>query len=301
MLAEYEHMSQYIYTRKSVPIGEKIRLEVQFADSAGNPKDTDSLPTLEVTDAATASVLASTASGIARIGMGRYRYELDIPTGFVSGLWNDGWLGAVDGYTLSATFDFLVNSIGTISAVGNIVEPEPQIGDEPELLFSREEIKGINMLLKILKSRILNIRYDQNGNLCPVFGNDDLVGYLCASLAEFNATPAITGYSFDNQLIPTIWADVITQGAYLIGMVAKSVHEAGREFVLNDNGVTVNPPPVSSTIMSAYNAQLTDYRAKLKEIKRNHRSRPFGVGAGSILVVNPITRRYRHRRENIII
>lgn len=291
----------FVYTRESVPVGETIRLETQFRDSAGIPKDADSFPTVEVLDAATSQVVVATNSGVFRTGIGRYRYDLIVPTGFTSGLWNDTWSGAIDGYTLTSTFDFLVDSVGSIDAVGGIVQPQPQIGDEPEVLFSREEIKNINVLLKILKSKVLNIKYDENGNLCPVFGDTDLVSYLCASLAEFNATPTITGYSFDNPLVATIWSDVITQGAYLVGMAAKAVHEAGREFVLNDNGVSINPPPVSSTITTLYNSQLGDYRAKLKEIKRNHRPAPYGMGAGSILVANPVYRRLRHLRERRII
>lgn len=291
----------YLYTREAVPVGETIRLETQFRDSAGMPKDTDSFPTIQILDGSSSVVVATTDSGVYRTGIGRYRYDLIVPTSFISGLWNDTWSGAVDGYTLTSTFDFLVNSVGSVNAVGTIVQPDPQIGDEPEVVFSREEIKNINVLLKILKSKVLNIKYDENGNLCPVFGNDDLVGYLCASLAEFNATPTITAYGFDNPLVATVWSDILTQGAYLVGMAAKAVHEAGREFVLNDNGVSINPPPVSSTITTLYNSQLNDYRAKLKEIKRNHRPPPYGMGAGSILVVSPITRRLRHRRENIII
>lgn len=294
-------MANFVYTRESVPVGESVQLEVQFGDSAGNPKDADSFPTIEITDAATSDVITSTSSNVTRKGIGRYSYMFIVPDGYTSGLWNDTWAGTVDGYSLTATFDFLVNSVGSITAVGTTVEPLPEIGDAPVYSFSREATNNINILLKMLDSKILNIKYDENGSLCPVFSKDDLVAYLCASLSEFNATPTITAYDFDNRLTSTVWADILTQGAYIIGLAAKAVHEAGREFSLNDNGVTVNPPPVSSTMTSIYNAQLSDYRSKLKEIKRNHRPGPYGMGAGSILVASPQYRRLRHLRERRII
>ena len=294
-------MPNYTYNRESVPVGETLRLEVQFRDSAGNPKDTDGFPSIIIRDSQGSSVLDKTTSGVYRTSEGRYKYDYIVPDGYQVGRWTDAWEGSVDGYVLTSIFDFHVSSVGTLEAVGTTADPEPQIGDEPVIEWTREETNGINHLLKILKARIQNIKYDEYGNLCPVFGDRDLVSYLCASVSEFNATPTITGYSFDNPLIYTTFSDVITQGAYLIGMSAKAVHEAGREFTLNDNGVTVNPPPVSATITSMYNAQLSDYRAKLKEIKRNHRPIAAAYGAGSILVTNPVYRKMRWRKEGRIL
>jgi hypothetical protein len=295
-------MANFVYSRQAVPVGETITLEAQFRDAAGNPKDTDAtFPTITVADAASAEVLAVTSSNILRSGIGRYRYNFIIPTGFSQGLWNDSWSGAVDGYTLSTTFDFLVNSVGSVEAVGSIVDPGIEIGDLPEVSFSRDETKNINILLRILKARIQNNAFTPSGDPCNVFSDDDLVSFLCASLSEFNSTPTITNYGFDSLLVSTTFSDIISQGSYLIAMSAIATIEAGREFTLNDNGVTINPPPVSSTITSIHSTLLSDYRAKLKEIKRNHRPAPIGMGAGSILVVNPIHKRLRHLRERQII
>lgn len=295
-------MANFTYSRQSVPVGETITLEAQFRDGAGNPKDTDtSFPSIRILDASGTEAVASTTSGMVRTGIGRYKYDFIIPTGLTEGIWNDLWAGAVDGYTLSTTFDFLVNSVGTVEAVGSIVDPGVEIGDAPEAVFSREETKNINILLRILKARIQNNAFTPSGDPCNVFSDDDLVSFLCSSLAEFNSTPTITGYGFDNGLMATTFSDILTQGAYLIAMAAIATIEAGREFTLNDNGVTINPPPVSSTITSLHSTLLSDYRAKLKEIKRNHRPAPLGMGAGSILVVNPIHKRLRHLRERAII
>lgn len=294
-------MAKYTYTREAVPVGEVISLEIQFKDVAGNFKDSDDYPSIQIVDASSSVALATTSSGIIRTGVGKYKFDLTVPSGFTSGVWTDIWTGTIDGYPVSSAFDFYVDSTGSVDAVGNIVQPPMQIGDEPIYNYSQEEIRGINFLLKILKSRIQNSFVRPDGSPCNVFSNNDLVGFLSASLSEFNATPAITAYYFSNTLTYTTFADIITQGAYLIAMASIAVIEAGREFTLNDNGVTVNPPPVSSTITGLHSQLLSDYRAKLKEIKRNHRAPPIGMGAGAILVVSPQVRRLRHLRERQIL
>lgn len=296
-------MSTIYYQRDAVPVGEKIRLEVLFKDSAENPKDTDSTPTIEIQDAASAEVLAATSNGVIRTAKGRYRYELIVPSSFMSGIWNDIWRGTMDGYDLIDVFDFTVNSQGTIETTGaSVPETEYTLDDEEiSYEYTQEEIRGILILRGMLKNRLRSTQYKPDGSTCPIFSNELLNTFLCAALAELNATPTLTTYSFADNVIQTLAADLMTQGAMLIAWSSQAIIEAGFELTVNDNGVTVNPPPVSSTITTMYNTQLSDYRAKLKEFKRNHRPGPVGMGAGSLLVINPVYRRLRHRRENRLI
>lgn len=295
-------MPVYYYSRDIVPVGNAITLEVQFKDSSGQYKDTNPHPTVTIYDASSTLALTTTSNGVSRIGVGRYKYSYTIPENFVEGIWNDTWDGYVDGYSISNTFDFLVRSEGTIEAVGSsTVEPEVNVGDEPIFTFSNDEKKNLNILIKILKLKLQSTAYTPQGNICNVFSDNDLVAFLCASLSEFNATPTITNYGFGNTLVSTVFSDILTQGAYLIALAAVATIEAGREFTLNDNSVTINPPPVSSTMTGLYSGQLSDYRGKLKEIKRNHRPIGRGMGAGSIIASPNIRMRgLRHRRENIL-
>ena len=295
-------MAQYVYDRSVVPITETLKLQVQFRDSAGNVKDTDGyFPSINIIDAASSDVVATTTSAVNRIGVGYYQYSLIVPEGFTIGVWNDIWTGTVDGYSVTAVFEFNVTSAGSIEAVGTTAPVLMAIGDDPVDIWTQAEITGINVLLKLLKARLKNTAFKPDGTPCDVFGVDEMLGFLCASLSEFNATPTITNYSFDNPTIYKLFPDAITQGAYLVAMAAQATVEAGREFTLNDNGVTINPPPVSSTIMSLYNAQLADYRGKLKEIKRNHRPGPIGFTAGGLLGSSPSVRKLRHLRERSVI
>lgn len=295
-------MTQYVYNRSVVPVTEQIKLEVQFRDSAGNAKDTDGyFPTINIIDAASTNVIPTTTTDVIRVGVGYYRYTLTVPDGYTIGIWNDIWTGIIDGYSITAVFDFNVTSAGTIEAVGTVAPTLIAIGDEPVDQWTQEEIKGINILLKLIKARLKNNAFRPDGTPCNVFSNDELLGFLCASLSEFNSTPTITTYSFDNPVIYKLFPDAVTQGAYLVAMAAQATVEAGREFTLNDNGVTINPPPVSSTITAMYNAQLSDYRAKLKEIKRNHRPGPIAYTAGGLLASSPQIKKLRHLRERSIL
>lgn len=294
-------MPQFVYLRDAVPVGEVLKLEVQFYDSAGNFKDTDSTPTVEILDASNAVVRAASTTDVIRIGLGLYQLELTVPSGFDEGVWNDIWTADTDGYELISVFDFTVNSAGTAEAVGTTVEPDLELGDEPVLEYTQIEIKHINILLKILKSKLRNNAFKPDGTICNVFDDEDLITFLCSSLSEFNMTPTLTGYTFADVNVVALFSDILTQGAMLIAWGAQAVLEAGREFTITDNGVVVQPPPVSTTINTHITAHLADYRSKLREIKRNLRPGPLGMGAGSILVASPAARRLRHRRENQII
>lgn len=294
-------MVQYVYQRDTVPVGEKLKLEIQFNDSAGNAKDADATPNIQIRDAVGTTAFVQTTSGVTRIGLGHYRYELTVPDGYISGVWNDIWRGSLDGYAITNIFDFRVDSKGDIQAVGTIVEPDSVLGDDVVDNWNQAEIKNLNILLRMLKARLRNNAYDASGNPCNVFADNDLITFLCASLSEFNMTPTLTSYTFEDINTSTLFADVLTQGAMLVAWSGQAILESGREFTITDNGVVVQPPPVSSTINTQYSANLADYRSKLKEIKRNLRPSAVGMGAGSILTSNPSVRRLRHLAERRII
>lgn len=294
-------MSRFTYTRSKVPVGQEIILEVAFTDSAGNPKDTETYPSVEILDASMTVVRALSANGVYRPAVGRYRLNYIIPDSFDVGLWNDRWVGTLDGYEIENIFDFTVDSVGSIEATGiSIPERIYSLSDDDiEEDFTQEEIKGILRLRKYLKAKMRSVAYKPDGTMCPIMPDDQLDLMLCSALSEFNATPTLTAYGFDSQFLQTVGADIITQGAMLIAWSGQAVIEAGFEFTVQDNGVTYNPPPVSSTISSMYSTQLSDYRTKLARLKLNLKGAPRGMSAGGFLNSNRNVRvmRMRHLKE----
>lgn len=295
-------MVQYYYKRDAVPVGEEIRLEVQFRDSAGNKKDADAYPTVLITDADGTVAQAATTSGVRRVAVGKYALEYTVPDGYASGVWYDTWTAELDGSPLTAEFDFAVDPSGTIEAAGGtVLTPEMEVGDDPYIEWTQGEIKGINILMSMLRYRLKNTQVKPDGVRCDIFSVSEMESFLIMALSEFNAQPAITTYSFADHATYTMWADILTEGAYLKALAMIVPPSAGQEFVINDNGVSITPASVSSAINGVMSALYSEYRAKLRAIKAHHRATPLGMGAGSILVTNPAYRRLRARKENQII
>lgn len=287
------------YKRASVPVGGHIRLETRFRDSGGNLRDTDSYPSVEILDNDGGSVRAPSNAEVQRLADGHYRLDFEVPPGFTEGVWHDQWTAAVDGYAAIARFDFVVDSSVTAEATGETVgSPEMRIGDEPTITFNQQEIFGINVLMQALRFRLKNTQRKPDGSRCDIFSIGEMASFLNLALSEFNATPTFTGYYFSDPLIYTIFSDLLVEGAYLKALPSLVPVEAGREWVVTDNGISIQPASVSGALNNVMSSLYNEYRAKLKEAKRNHRPSPLGMGAGSILVTNPVYRRLRQIKLN---
>lgn len=294
-------MALYVYDRSSVPVGEQIDLETQFRDSAGNAKDADAYPTVRIEDANDAVVRAASSASVARVGVGLYRLRFTVPDGYAAGNWNDEWIGSVDGYSIRATFSFTVDSIGSIEAVGTVVEEELELGDDPGITYTQEEILGINVLLKGLKTRLRNTAITPDGTPCPIVPDAELIDYLRMSLSEFNVMPTITYYLFSDELVYGLFSDVIIEGAFLQALSAVAILSAGQEFTVVDNGVSIQPPNVSGAINTVISSRQSLYLEKLKALKHGIKPSPRGFSAGKLLSTNTRTRILRHRSENQIV
>ena len=121
------------------------------------------------------------------------------------------------------------------------------------------------------------------------------------SLSSFNQIPHFTRFTFADPQIYVIFADVIIQGAVLLALAAQALIERGREFTLNDNGVTYQPPQISELLNTEYTTQLANYTEKLKVIKCNLKPHPLGLGSFRCNSVAPAFMRLRHLREHQII
>jgi len=289
-------------TRTTV-LGLPVDLDIRISDPLGNLVDADAIPEVGVKNSHNVFVRTSSSTGVAKLGVGLYRLSYTPPTTQDDGLWSDIWTAMVGGEQVTATLTFTVLSGSAISAAG------PQIGDAPCVTYSDDEILGINILLAQLKCRLKNDGIaqttDENGQVtyteCPIFSDDELVCFLVNSLAEFNQTPHWTNFGFNDQVIHDRNAHVIVEGAYIIALAAQMLVEAGREYTVNDNGISMLPPPLSTTMNNQFGSLLTAHTERLKFIKCSYKPSPQGVGTFRVLAVSPAYLRLRHLRQRQII
>lgn len=289
---------------RTVILGHSINLEIKVLNALGQTTDADSAPWVEIKDANGSTIRSLSPSGVVRVDTGTYRLTYTPPTTSRSGIWTDHWRAVVDGFTTDAALQFIVLSTNASIDVAGL-----QIGDTPCKIYTQAEIAGINVLLAQLKCRLKNNakaqtldEYGQKTYVdCPIFTDDELLCFLNGSLSEFNQTPHWTNFSYDHTVIYERNAHVIVEGAYIIALGAQMLVEAGREFTVTDNGITMQPPPLSTTINNQFGALLTAHTERLKFIKCSMKPAPMGVGTFRVLAVSPAFLRLRHLRQRQII
>jgi len=287
--------------------GRAVELYVRFLDAAGNPVNADATPRVEITDSVGTIQKSLTNIGVSLADdPGLYLFSYTIPLTAPDGYWSDRWVAVIGNETVTTTFDFQVLSAGTMQEAE---EPNHEPGDDVDFKFCKEEVAGINKLLKILKKRLKSsgVRKVPDGaggfidEPCNIFSDTELICFLINSLSEFNQIPHFTSFTFADQVICERFLDVLVQGAVLLALAAQALIEKGREFSISDNGVTYQPPAVSDILNTQYSTQLADYKEKLKFIKANIKPAPVALGTFRVTSINPNFLRLRHLRQRQIL
>jgi len=288
--------------------GRTVDLYVRFVDAAGNPVNADDTPRVEIYDSAGTRQRTLSNIGVGLVPDnqdGLYHLSYEIPENAPDGYWNDRWVAQIGDTDVENFFEFLVISAGdVIEADAPVFSP----GDPVPWDFTKEEVYGINILLKMIKCRVKNdgTRKVRDGNTyidvpCSIFTDAELICFLVNSLSSFNQYPHFTQFKFSDVQIYSLFAEIIVQGAVLLALAAQSLIEKGREFSITDNGVTYQPPAVSDILNTQYSTQLQDYKEKLKMIKASLKPEPRGLGTFRVTAINPNFLRLRHLRERQIL
>jgi hypothetical protein len=290
-----------------IDVTDQVNLTIQFKDGTGAAIDTDSFPTISIVQPSGLVALAPTSTGVARIGVGKYSFIYTIPINGPYGVFNDIWVGYLNGFRVEATFSFVVThtQIPAINSDGYV-----HLGDDPGFNYSQDAIRNINKLLKSLKARLNSAgkakATDVYGNVvyvdCDIFTIDMLVTFLGTALWDFNQVPFFTFFQFDDSNFVEQFGEILVEGATLYALASKALIERGREFQITDNGLNFNPPTVSEIMMTQYSSLLTHYWDKLKMIKASLRPNPKGLGTFSMTsAINPAFARLRHLRARRLI
>jgi len=290
-----------------IDVTDQVNLTVQFKDSLGNPIDTDSFPQISIVQPSGLVALAPTSTGVARVSTGKYSFIYTVPINGPYGVFNDIWIGYVNGFRIETTFSFVVThtQIPAINTDGYV-----HLGDDPGFNYSQAAVKNINKLLKSLKARLNSSgkakATDTYGNVvyveCDIFSVDMLVTFLATALWDFNQVPFFTFFQFDEDNFVEQFGEILVEGATLYALASKALIERGREFQITDNGLSFNPPTVSELMNTQYSTLLSHYWEKLRLIKNSLRPSPRGLGTFSMnSAINPAFARLRHVRARRLI
>jgi hypothetical protein len=290
-----------------IDVTDQVNLTIQFKDSEGNPLDTDSFPQISIVQPSGLIALAPTSTGVSRVSEGKYSFIYTIPINGPYGVFNDIWVGYVNGFRVETTFSFVVahTQMPAINTDGYV-----HLGDDPGFNYSQCATKNINKLMKVLRARLNSAgkakSTDSYGNViyvdCDIFSVDMLTTFLASALWDFNQVPFFTFFTFDDDSFVDQFGEILVEGATLYSLASKALIERGREFQITDNGLNFNPPTVSELMTTQYSTLLSHYWEKLKYIKNSLRPAPRGLGVFSMNSgINPAFARLRHMRARRLI
>ena len=131
------------------------------------------------------------------------------------------------------------------------------------------------------------------------YTDEELNILLDISLNDFNAYPMFTGLGWND--LDCSWLGVIARGAQVMALQAQSLIEQGREFTINDNGISFTPPGLGAHIMSLASAISTQYEKEKEAIKGNMKPGPQYLGVFRPLSILPSLIRLKHLRERQIV
>jgi len=288
-------------------VTDQVNLTIQFKDAMGNPINTDSFPTISIVQPSGLVAIYPTSAGVQQIGTGNYVFTYTIPIDGPYGVFNDIWVGYINGFRVETTFSFVVThtQIPAINTDGYV-----HLGDDPGFRYSQCALINVNKLIKSLKARLNSSgkakSSDAYGNTiyvdCDIFSIDMLTTFLATALWDFNQVPYFTYFTFDEDFFVDQFGEILVEGATLYALASQALIERGREFQLTDNGLNFNPPTVSELLQTQYSTLLSHYWEKLKYIKNSLRPAPRGLGVFSMnSAINPAFARLRHLRARRLI
>lgn len=287
--------------------GDTVQLQVSFTLSDGYTlADPDAYPSITIIQPSGNVVLGPTSTGVYRVGIGVYGYDLEVGVMGPLGIWQDVWYGEISGSAVQKELMFAVVNTQTpaINSDGYI-----HLGDDPGFNYSQNAIANINSLLKGLRARLKSAGkhrdVDEFGNViytdCDIFDTDQLVTFIAMALSMFNQVPHFTFFTFEDTAIIEQFYYILVQGATLIALSSQALIERGREFAITDNGIGFTPPTISEMLNTQWQAEMTNWYDQVKMIK--HNMKPAGIGLGTIRLTAaaPQIMRLRHVRQRQIL
>lgn len=281
-----------------INVSDTVNLTATFRDANGNPANTDTFPTISLVSPDGLVLLMPSSAGVMQLTTGVYEFSYTLPIGAALGVYNDIWVGFVNGVRNDQTLSFVV--FGS-NLPGNTASEDGYyaLGDDPGFDYSQTAIQNINKLMKAVRMRLASQgktkTTDANGNViyvdCDIFSVEQLTTFIATSLTEFNMVPYLTQFRFEDTDIIEQFFAIIVEGAYLLALAARALVERGNEWVLSDNGASLNLPAISSLMQEEFNAQFSAHVERIKFIKNSLRPAPRNLGIISAQTSAPLVLR----------
>jgi len=121
-----------------IDVTDQVNLTIQFKDTNGDPVDTDSFPTISIIQPSGLVAIAATSAGVTKISTGKYSFIYTVPINGPYGVFNDIWVGYINGFRVEANFSFVVlhTQVPAINTDGYV-----HLGDDPGFQYSQAAIK----------------------------------------------------------------------------------------------------------------------------------------------------------------
>jgi hypothetical protein len=135
--------------------------------------------------------------------------------------------------------------------------------------------RNSDWLIGLLKQRLQSSgkakSVDKLGNItyidADIFDKDVLEAFIDLAVSEFNQTPYFTFFTLEDSSFVDVFADILVEGATLYALSSKALIERGREFSIDDNGLSFAPPSMAEMLNTQFSTMLSHHYMKLKHIK----------------------------------
>ena len=266
-----------------------VNLTSVWYDGYGNIANTTVFPSVSIMTPSGNVALSPTTAGVMQLDIGKYLYQFVVPFNGPFGIFQDIWSGSVDGFNTMQTLSFVVSSQDLPAIINS--DGYVALGDPPIIDYSQRAIHNINKLIAMVKMRVSNDAKakseDAWGNIqyvdCNIFSVATMTTAIATSITSFNQIPFFTYFTFEDTEFIGQFAEILVEGATYNLLASQALLEQGKNFVIQDNGVSYTAPAVGEMLNTQYAGLLTHYWEKLKYIKSSMRPNSLGLGSINIL------------------
>lgn len=126
-------------------------------------------------------------------------------------------------------------------------------------------------LIQLVKFRVASTGKTLGGNNSyqevDIFADAEILSALELSLRAFNMRPVITYFGWDDEETIDMISDLLVTYAAYILLTRQSLVERGKEFTVNDAGISFNPSDVSSMALNVANEMWRVWETQVHTVK----------------------------------